>query len=163
MSIYREKCINFPKKVDTCLDTFSKNSYCSDTDLDRLRPIRERIMRKIVFGISLLCALAAVGCASSQLHQSLLLQENRRLEDALYVSHSQVVDLKRENDWLRSKQGTEMVEPPGRSYNGSWEEEFDLVPPFEMPKVILPSQPGTEEVPEALRSSDPMPVWKPRR
>ena len=122
-------------------------------------------MRKIVFGISLLCALAAVGCTSSQLHQSLLLQENRRLEDALYVSHSQVVDLKRENDWLRSKQGTEMVEPPGRSYNGSLKEEFDfdLVPPFEMPRVILPGHPSTEEVPEALRGSDSMPVWKPRR
>ena len=120
-------------------------------------------MWKIVFGSSLLYALVAVGCASSQYHQSLLLQENRRLEDALYVTHAQAADLKRENDWLRSKQGTEMVEPSGRSYKGSWEEEFDLVPPFEMPKVILPSHPGTEEVPEALRSSDPMPIWKPRR
>ena len=120
-------------------------------------------MGKVVFGISLLYALMAMGCASSQLHQSLLLQENRRLEDALYVSHAQVVDLKRENDWLRNKQGTEMVEPPRRSYDGSLEEEFDRVPPFEMPRVILPGHSGTEEVPEALRGSDSMPVWKPRR
>ena len=118
---------------------------------------------KIVFGISLLYALAAAGCASPQYHQSLLLQENRRLEDALYVTHARVADLKRENDWLRDKQGTEVIEPPGRSYKESLEEEFDLVPPFEMPKVILPNHPGTEEVPEALKSSAPMPVWKPRR
>lgn len=127
-------------------------------------------MRKIVFGTSLLIALAAAGCASSQLHQSLLLQENRRLEDALYTTHAQVADLKRENDWLRSKQGTESqgtesqgterIEPPRRSDDGSLEFDFDVAPPFEMPKVILPS---TEEVPAALRGSHSVPVWEPRR
>ena len=122
-------------------------------------------MRKIVFGISLLMTFVAAGCASSQLHQSLLLQENRQLEDALYVTHAQVADLKRENDWLRSKQGTETVEPPRRSYNGSLEEEFDfdIAPPFEMPKVILPGQSGTEEIPATLRGSHSVPVWTPRR
>ena len=121
-------------------------------------------MRKIVFGSSLLFALVAAGCASSQMHQSLLLQENRQLEDALYMSHAQVADLKRENDWLRSKQG-ETVEPPRRSFGGSLEEEFDfdISPPFEMPKVILPGQSGTEEVPAALRGSHSVPVWTPRR
>ena len=120
-------------------------------------------MRNIVFGTSLFLALMTAGCASSQLHQSLLLQENRQLEDALYVAHSQVTDLKRENDWLRNKQETEMVEPPRRRYIESLGEEFEIAPPYEMPKVILPSQPGTEEIPEALKGSQTMPMWKPRR
>ena len=122
-------------------------------------------MRKIVFCTSLLIAFAAAGCASSQLHQSLLLQENRQLEDALYTVHAQVTELQRENDWLRDKQDAGMVEPPRRSYNKSLEEEFDfdVAPPYEMPKVILPGQPGTTEMPEALRGSQVMPFWKPRR
>jgi len=124
-------------------------------------------MREIVFGTSLLIAFAAAGCTSSQLHQSLLMQENRQLEDALYTVQAQASDLKRENEWLRSKQDTGAVEPPRRTHNGSLnlDEEFDFdnAPPFEMPKVILPGQSGTTEVPEALRGSQIVPIWTPRR
>ena len=122
-------------------------------------------MRQIVLGVSLLMISAVAGCASSQVHQSLLLQENRQLEDALHVAHSQVVELKRENDWLRSKQETEVGKPLKRSYTGTVEEEFDfdIAPPFETPKVILPGQSGTEEVPESLRGSQMIPIWTPVR
>ena len=119
-------------------------------------------MGKIVFGTSLLIVLVATGCTSSQLHQSLLMQENRQLEDALYVAHAQIVDLKRENDLLRNKQGNEMPGPPERSYNGSLE-KFDIDAPFEMPKVLVPGHPGTTEVPESLRGSEIMPTWQPVR
>ena len=120
-------------------------------------------MRKRIFGTSLFIVLAVAGCASSQLHQSLLLQENRRLEDALYVAHTQATDLKRENDLLRKRQANGVLELPGHSYLESLEDELDINQPFEMPKVILPSEPGTTEVPEALRGSQAIPIWKPRR
>ena len=117
-------------------------------------------MKKIVLGTLLFMFLVAAGCASSQLHQSLLLQENQRLEDALYVAHAQVTDLKRENDLLRRTSATETVEPPKRSFNRSLDDELDIVPPFEMPKVILP---GTTEIPESMKGSQTIPIWKPRR
>ena len=112
-------------------------------------------MRSRVWGISLFIAFVAAGCASSQVHQSLLMQENRRLEDALYVAHAQVGELKRENDFLRNKQETGSI--------GPLEDEFDMDAPFEIPKVMLPGQSGTEEVPESLRGSQVMPTWRPRR
>ncbi|MDR3197570.1 MAG: hypothetical protein LBU34_06830, partial [Planctomycetaceae bacterium] len=61
-------------------------------------------MKKYLLGF-LLVFSAALGCTSQyqyQTEQSLLLQENQRLENALYVTHAQLVDLKRENDRLRS-------------------------------------------------------------
>jgi len=119
-------------------------------------------MGKIVFGTSLFVALVAAGCANSQLHQSLLLQENRQLEDALFVAHAQVADLQRENDWLRNRQENESGRPPRRA-TGTFDEEFDNVQPFEMPTIILPGQIGTEEVPESLRGSQTMPIWQPVR
>ena len=122
-------------------------------------------MGKIVFGISLLIVLAMAGCASSQsqLHHSLLLYENRQLEDALYTAHAQVADLQRENDLLRKQQSDESLAPPRRQRAESWFDEFDVVPSLEMPTVILPSNSGTTEVPESLRGSQLIPIWTPRR
>jgi hypothetical protein len=123
-------------------------------------------MRKILFGISLLFIFSA-GCANQQLHQTLLLHENQRLEEALYVTHAQLADLKRENDELRNSQTgyDETIVPPKRSYNSLPSPDQDLMeaPPFEMPKVILPDQPGTMEVPDSLKGSQSIPVWKPAR
>ena len=116
-------------------------------------------MNKIAFGISLFIVLAAAGCGNSQLHQSLLLHENRRLEDALYVSHAQIADLQRENDTLRKQQQDEILPPSGRS----WGKDIELDPPFEMPPVLLPNEPGTTDVPESLRGSQTFPRWSPRR
>ena len=146
------RCIG--EYADIPLDSFLENLYGSDIRLRPMTAQKERKMRKIVFGISLLVALVVTGCASSQLHQSLLLQENRQLEDALYVAHSQVVDLQRENNWLRNKQNDDSLD---------LNEDFDLIPPYEMPKVILPSQPGTTELPDALKGSQGMRTWSPRR
>jgi hypothetical protein len=117
-------------------------------------------MRKIIFGTSLFVAFIAAGCANSQMHQSLLMHENRRLEDALYAAHAQAADLKRENDSLRGQQGNEFPQPPERSRAGSWEDDVELIQPIEMPRVILP---GTTEVPESLRGSEMIPTWTPRR
>ena len=119
-------------------------------------------MRKIVFGISLFIPLIAAGCASSQIHQSLLLHENRQLEDALYVAHAEVADLRRENDLLREQQNESLV-PSGRSRTGLWDDGFDIDPPLEVPKVILPSDSGTTEIPESLRGSQVIPIWTPAR
>ena len=121
-------------------------------------------MRKIIFGTSLFIALVAAGCASSQqLHQSLLLHENRRLEDALHVAHAQVADLKRENNALRGQQTNESFVPSKRPSTDSWLDDWDFGEPLEMPKVILPGEPGTTEVPESLRGSQGFPIWMPRR
>jgi len=120
-------------------------------------------MRKIIFGISLLIALATAGCTSTQLHQSLLVHENQRLEDALYTVQAQVADLQRENDLLRQQQTNQSSEPSGQFRSGFWDDGFDMEPPLEMPKVILPSDSGTTEIPESLRGSQMIPVWTPVR
>ena len=120
-------------------------------------------MKKIIFGTSLFVACIAAGCGNSQLHQSLLLHENRRLEDALYVSHVQIADLQRENSMLRTRQGGEFRQSPRRDQHDSWDEDFELVPPVEMPKIFLPSGSGTTDVPDSLRGSQTIPVWTPQR
>ena len=118
-------------------------------------------MRKIVFSISLFIPLVVAGCASSQLHQSLLIHENRQLEDALFVAHAQVADLERENDLLRKQQTSEYFVPPG--HTGLRNDDFDVMPPLEMPRVILPGETGTTEIPESLRGTQMFPVWMPVR
>ena len=122
-------------------------------------------MRKMVFGTSLFFALMAAGCANTQqqLHQSLLLHENRQLEDALFVSQAQITDLKRENDSLRRQQTSESRTPTERSRTDSWLDGWDFDPSLEMPKVILPGDSGTTEVPESLRGSHMFPIWMPTR
>jgi len=117
-------------------------------------------MRKMFFGSSLFIAMLAIGCAGSPLHQSLLIHENQRLENALYVAHAQVADLKRENNLLRKQQMSDFIDPPKQQ---SWDEELDFDAPFEMPKVILPERPGTTEIPESMRGSQTLPVWSPIR
>ena len=119
-------------------------------------------MREIIIGISLFAAFVAVGCTNTQLHQSLLMHENRQLEDALYVAHAQITDLKRENDALRGQPANGYSELPGRS-DAIWDEEWDDTVPIEMPRVILPHEEGTTEVPGFLRGSDIMPTWSPVR
>ena len=119
-------------------------------------------MGKIVFCTSLFIALIAAGCANSRLHQSLLLQENRQLEDALFTAHARIADLQRDNDWLRDRQENERSRPSRRTTE-VFDEEFDNVLPFEVPTIILPIQSGTEEVPESLRGSQMMPIWQPVR
>ena len=120
-------------------------------------------MRKRVFGISLSIAFVAAGCASTQLHQSLLVHENQRLEDALYTAHAQVADLKRENESLRKHQTDESLGLPGWSRTGFWDDDFDVDSPLEMPRVILPGESGTAEIPESLSDSQMIHIWTPVR
>lgn len=120
-------------------------------------------MGKRFFGILLFVALIVEGCASPQWHQSLLIHENQQLENALYMAQSRAVELKRENDRLRKKQGTEDDVLPMESDSNVLDEELELAPPVEVPKVILPSQPGTTEVPDSLKGAEIMPLWHPRR
>ena len=102
------------------------------------------------------------GCTSTQLNQSLLIHENQRLEDALYVAHARLADLQRENDSLRNQQN-ESFGSSGRSSDGLWDEGFDFSP-LEMPTVILPGDNhGTTEVPESLKGSHMFHVWMPAR
>jgi len=117
-------------------------------------------MRKIVFGISLFTALVAAGCAGTQqqLHQSMLLHENRQLEDALYVAQAQVADLQRENDVLRKQQTGESRTPTRRPSSDSWLDDWNIEP-IEMPRVILPADTGTTDVPEFMRGSQVIPIW----
>jgi len=122
-------------------------------------------MRKIIFGTLLCVACVAAGCGNSQLHQSLLLHENRQLEDALYATRAQVADLQRENNVLRAQQGGEFHKSPRREQHDydSWDEDMRLIPPIEMPKIFLPSESGTTDVPDSLSGSQTMPVWTPKR
>ena len=118
-------------------------------------------MKSFIFGTSLFIAIVTAGCASTQLHQSLLLHENRQLEDALYAAHAQLADLKRENNSLRQQQSSGLPEPPIHNSTDAWED--DLFPPFEMPKIILPEEPGSTVLPELLRDSQTIHIWSPVR
>jgi hypothetical protein len=117
-------------------------------------------MKKIAFGNSIFIACIFAGCANTQLHQSLLLHENRQLEDALYVAQAQVSDLRRENDWLREQKDNTYPDPSERFREEPWN---DIVPTIEMPKVILDEESGTTEVPMLLRGSQSLPLWTPVR
>jgi len=118
-------------------------------------------MRKIVFGTSLLMSVFTAGCTSPQWHQSLLIHENRQLEDALYVAQAQVTDLRRENDLLREQRASGFSDSPDPSRSDPWN---DIIPPmpFEVPKVLLEDS-GTTDVPESLRGSQVIPLWTPVR
>jgi hypothetical protein len=117
----------------------------------------------IVIGTSLFIVCLAAGCVNPQMHQSLLIHENRRLEDALYAVHAQVADLKRENGRLREQQANGFFGSSDQSRVGSWNDHLSDYPSVEMPKVILPIGTGTTEVPETLRGSQTVPDWSPDR
>ena len=119
-------------------------------------------MKKFIFGTSLFIAFITAGCSNSQLHQSLLLHENRQLEDALYATSAQLADLRRENNALRKQQSGEFHEPPVRHRTDVWEDDLDMLP-FEIPRVFLPDESGTTELPGMLRESQMIPIWSPVR
>ncbi|MDR2117870.1 MAG: hypothetical protein LBP87_15955 [Planctomycetaceae bacterium] len=110
----------------------------------------------------LLILLTAIGCTSQyqyQMEQSLLLQENQRLENALYVTHAQLVDLKRENDMLRNtKQSGNDFTLPEQPLTypkqiQSPPKNYEEAPPFEPPKIIIPKEtPVSDTVPDSLKS-----------
>ncbi|MDR2441706.1 MAG: hypothetical protein LBE12_20275 [Planctomycetaceae bacterium] len=123
-------------------------------------------MKKYLSGFLLIFA-TVLGCTSQyqyRMEQSLLLQENQRLENALYVTHAQLVDLKRENDSLRGvkSSGNNLTQPeqplirPKRN-KLSPEENYEEAPPFAPPEIIIPNDnPGSATVPDSLKSSQLM-------
>jgi len=149
------------------LDSFFKNLYYTPTraggDIVSRTGTENEGMRKIIFGISLFAAFTAAGCTNTQLHQSLLMHENRQLENALYAAHAQITDLKRENQALRGQEANGLSEPTRRTSRNSWDDEWDDFPEIEMPRVILPDEPGTTEVPDFLRGSQLIDMWSPVR
>jgi len=122
-------------------------------------------------GILLLIVLAVCGCTTRnqlQVEQTLLLQENQRLENALYVTHAQLVQLRRENESLRG-QGTSqrtstssipLLRPKRAEF--APRDDYDEAPSFEPPKVDVPSgEPGSGVLPDALKSSRAFPKLNP--
>ncbi|MDR1964862.1 MAG: hypothetical protein LBQ50_13910 [Planctomycetaceae bacterium] len=143
-------------------------------------------MKKHLLGLTLILS-AFLGCTSRyqyEVDQSLLLQENRRLENALYVTHAQLVDLKRENESLRNttlrKSNASLPQEPltrPKRIQSPPVENYDEAPPFEPPEIIIPNEiPGSNAVPDSLKSSQILlpkivlsseekspPVWSPTR
>lgn len=122
-------------------------------------------MKKRLIGMVGVALIFSFGCANQyqyQVDQTLLLQENQRLEDALYVTHTQLVDLKRENEMLKAAQnGTKKPAPsssssgfqlfPGRSNKAEPQEDYDDAPPFAPPEIIIPETESTAP-PDRLRT-----------
>jgi hypothetical protein len=123
-------------------------------------------MKKYLLGFLLIFA-TVLGCTSQyqyQMEQSLLLQENQRLENALYVTHAQLVDLKRENEVLRGTKSsgndftlpTQPLTRPKRNQSLPVE-NYEEAPPFAPPEIIIPNNnPGSDAVPDSLKSSQLM-------
>ena len=139
-------------------------------------------MSKIIFGTSLFIVFIVTGCTNSHLHQSLLLHENRQLEDALYVAHAQIADLRRENNSLRRQQTNDFPEPPRRPRVDSWEsidtrnnnnnswdidpwnnDGWNTPPSLEMPRILVPNEPSRTEPTEWQTDSQRIHNWSPVR
>lgn len=131
-------------------------------------------MKYFRIGIVLLVSLVALtGCTGRyqmQVEQSLLMQENQRLEDALYVTHAQLVDLKRENDTLRTQvsEGTIRSAPdtPVRSRRAVEDprDHYDDAPPYEPSTIDIPLDiPGSNTLPDALKGARAFPKLMPPR
>lgn len=118
--------------------------------------------------IASLLLVVSTGCASryaQQVEQSLLLQENQRLEDALYVTHAQLVDLKRENEALKKAQGNGSGTSPTpinrarRASGGPSNADADDAPPFEPIQIEIPKDAHeSKTLPDALKSTKNIPI-----
>lgn len=128
-------------------------------------------MKRIFWGIMLL-VVCTTGCSSryqTQVEQSLLIQENQRLEDALYVTHTQLVDLKRENESLKTNQdrgtgsSSDTISPTPRLRKSqpASNDNYDDAPPYDPIKIDIPKDAHeSNTLPEALKSSQTIPIPK---
>ena len=109
--------------------------------------------------LALLVLASLVGCSSRyqyQMDQSLLLQENQRLENALYVTHTQLAHTKRENDRLKTMLGQpsgNMVPRRVRPMGPAPTEHYDEAPLYESPKVSIPQTSPSNIPPDLLKGS----------
>jgi hypothetical protein len=111
------------------------------------------------------------GCANHSSNRNQvdnpLLQANRRLEEALVITHNQLVDLKRENELLKANAANSMDEdtmqlpiihqertkqPPSNS-------------PIVPPQIIIPDGVESTTVPDSLKGTmnQTLPIWAPNR
>ncbi len=130
-------------------------------------------MKRILI-ITILCTLC-IGCTGRyqhQMDQSLLLQENQRLEEALYVTHAQLIDLKRENEAIKNVKSSAagslepVVTPALRSqrYEPMPRDDYDEAPPYQAPQITIPDDaPVMEMPPESLKGGLIIPPWSPTR
>ncbi|MGL4593194.1 MAG: hypothetical protein ACRCUY_00535 [Thermoguttaceae bacterium] len=115
--------------------------------------------RKLILFILIFTGFVC-GCSSrSHSEQSLLLQENRRLENALYLTHAKLVEVNRENETLRASMSPDTsarISAPSTRSSRRLEmprDDMDNAPPYQAPQVELPSDaPGTNIIPDTLKS-----------
>jgi len=118
--------------------------------------------------LAVLVLASLVGCSNRyqyQVDQSLLLQENQRLENALYVTHTQLVDMKRENDRLKTMLGqSDDSLKRGKPMERRPTDNYDEAPLYETPKVSIPMSPPSTTLPDLLKgSTNVLPEWTPNR
>lgn len=115
---------------------------------------------RMIFSATLWTSLLLCGCVTKYQHEvdrALLVQENQKLEDALYVTHSQLVDTVKENESLKTRLGENggssgllgKARRPAASRSDS-----DLMKDFVPPQIIIPDENGgSEQFPESLRTA----------
>ncbi|GHT25515.1 hypothetical protein FACS18942_00630 [Planctomycetales bacterium] len=99
----------------------------------------------------------------------MLLQENQRLEDALYTTHAQLVDTKRENDAIKNSMSNSSASsvPIQRSLQHSRgitpQDATDDAPLFPPVKVeIPPDSPEKSSLPDLLKKTQVQPHKPPK-
>ena len=109
--------------------------------------------------IAVLVLASLVGCSNRyhhQVDQSLLLKENQRLENALYVKHTQLVNMKRENDRLKTMLGqsdSSITPRRGQPMERRPTDSYDEAPPYEPPKVSAPPVSPSTTLPDIMKGS----------
>jgi hypothetical protein len=125
--------------------------------------------------VGLIFFVTISGCANRFFGRShtedSLLQANRRLEEALVVTHNQLVDLKRENEALKAMTAENAENNENNSIplpliqrNNNIKLDVDD-PPISLPQVIIPEGKESTTVPDSLKgtSNEMLPSWTPHR
>ncbi len=125
----------------------------------RLRKISAAF--RILLIVSTFCCAGCVSKYQYEVDRSLLMQENQKLEDALYVTHGQLVDAVRENDTLREQlnsgdSGTQSVRSPafgaGRRPRSARNAAPDFGDDYAPPEVVIPEgNDGSSQPPDGIR------------
>jgi hypothetical protein len=113
------------------------------------------------------------GCANhtnkhNQIENSLL-QANRRLEEALIITHNQLVELKRENESLKTNSISPDIEYPTPlsiiKHNRNQQKTNEINTPIQPPQIIIPENGETTNVPDSLKGTlnNKLPSWTPNR
>ncbi|MDR2644035.1 MAG: hypothetical protein LBC74_14740 [Planctomycetaceae bacterium] len=129
-----------------------------------------------LIAVVLLFFVMISGCANRNSErnriENSLLQANRRLEEALVVTHNQLVDLKRENETLKVNTANNdnsdstplpIISYPNININNNKQDQNNI--PVSPPPVIIPNSIESTKVPDSLKGTknETLPVWKPHR